>query len=109
MAVYGTSVTYKPADADSTTITAALGPEGDTELDDGSGVVMHRKARTATIQTDSSDATYSGIANPQINDVVSISSVDWRVANVGNELGGLVTLTLEKRPAHRVGRPGFRS
>lgn len=108
MAVFGTSVTYKPGDGDSTTITAALGDEGVNEFDEGEGTEDRRMVRIATIQTDATEATYSGISTPRIDDVIEIGSVEWRVMSIGKKLGGLVALTIEKRPAHRVGRPGFR-
>ena len=80
VALFGSSVVYKQVDADDTTLTAVLGPVTAEEMDDENG---RRTAyrRDLKLWTDT-DQAVGGVADPAIDDVVTIDGDDWTVTEV---------------------------
>jgi len=96
-------------DGDSVALTAAFGPETDTEDIDPQIGVVFRRVRSATITTDPDDAAFGGVAAPAINDTITVGGVTWRVSSIRTKLAGLIRLDLEKQVMHSGSRPGYTS
>ena len=84
-AQHGQSATYTPVGGDGVSLTAILGDEEINE-DDGPYGIEQMRRRSVFINTDPAAAS-GGVAEPKLNDTITIGTEVWQIESASIESG----------------------